>query len=57
MTGTPEQFIRICTLHEAQVADARRAARRADRLALLRDASLSMLQLCVVAAVVGLVVL
>ena len=57
MTGTPEQFIRICALHEARLADRRRSARRADRLAALREASLAGVQFVLAVALVGLVVL
>ena len=57
MTGTPEQFIRICALNEARLADQRRTARRADRMSALRDLSLAAMQVVLAVALIGLVVL
>lgn len=57
MTGTPEQLIRICALHEARLQTERRAARRAERLETLREASLTVAQFTLALLVAGLVVL
>lgn len=57
MTGTPEQLIRICALHEARLEGERALARRARRRDTLRDALFAALPLMGVATVIGFYVL
>ena len=57
MTGTPEQLIRICALHEARLQGERRAAHRAERFAAWREAAVALAQAALVVALTGLVVL
>lgn len=57
MTGTPEQLIRICALHEARLEGERALARRERRRDTLRDALFAALPLMAVATVIGFYVL
>lgn len=57
MTGTPEQLIRICALHEARLADERHAAHRAERFTLVREAAVTLFQMTLAVLLVGLVAL